>query len=102
PPHTVPTLHHLIFTTPFRSVLAAQRVRDVGHRHAVRGQALRVDPHAHRVLAVAADHDAADAVQALELLREHVVRDVRQLERAEVDRKSTRLNSSHQIITYAV
>ena len=62
----------------------AQRALDVGHGQPVRGQSLRIEPHAHGVLPLAADLHGADALDALQPLGEHVVGDVGQLERAEV------------------
>ena len=52
-----------------------------GDGEPVRGQPLRVEPDAHRVAALAADEDRADARHALQPLLEDAVGDVGQLER---------------------
>src|SRR3712207_8115458 len=75
------------YTTLFRSHLLG---RD--HEHALEpGGGIEAD----RVAAAGADHEAADQG------RRHVVGVALELAR-ELDRKSTRLNSSHAIISYAV
>src|SRR2546430_8476786 len=77
------------YTTLFRSELAHARLR-------------RMEPHLHRVEvehAVAGDHDLA--VQG-RVRRQELAQGSQLWEIAQQDRKSTRLNSSHSQISYAV
>ena len=59
-------------------VLLAQRVDDVARREPARGQPHRIQPDAHRELALAEDHDVGDAGHALQRVLDvdvEVVRD---------------------------
>src|SRR3712207_8629441 len=81
----------LPYTTLFRSRLAAERERDAGADvRVVREVAPRIEPL----------RSGLDALQVLAQRLDLARRRLREL--ARLDRKSTRLNSSHANISYAV
>src|SRR5258708_11928677 len=73
------------YTTLFRSILALQGVLNIHRRQIVRLHLDGIEVDVDLALPPAQDGHLSDAVDVLDL-----------------DRKSTRLNSSHQIISYAV
>src|SRR5256885_8920812 len=85
------------YTTLFRSELRVQKVGgEVGHDHGDGGQ----QHHSldHRVITL---RDRREQPQSHALVREDLLDD-RGAPDDEADRKSTRLNSSHLVISYAV
>ena len=54
-------------------VLLAQRVDDIAGRQSAAGELVRIEPQAHRELALAEDDDVADARHALELVPDEAI-----------------------------
>src|SRR5256885_3901970 len=67
-----------------------------------RSEFLDIDGNLHRAGALSGDADRADILHGFEVLLNELVGDVTDLFEIAGDRKSTRLNSSHLVISYAV
>src|SRR5437588_8160573 len=83
---------------PYTTLFRSKRLLRVNHGVVRRAEAAHVG----RAVARRIGEDVAEAAARFEQRRAEVERDVVDEPRAVRDRKSTRLNSSHTVISYAV